>query len=75
MVPDFKASTPGHTVFKEGVRKHTWVVGWLPADDPKMVVAVYVHDTSTTSSHSSVYVMAQFLQRPEIQAYLHGEEE
>ncbi|MFT5197367.1 MAG: cell division protein FtsI/penicillin-binding protein 2 [Planctomycetota bacterium] len=58
--------------FIPGVRKHTWVVGWLPADDPKLIVAVYVHDTSTTSSHSSVYVMAQFLQHPTIKAYLKG---
>ena len=56
--------------FVPGTRKHTWVVGWLPADNPKLVVAAFVHDTSTTSSHSSVYLMSQFLRRPEIQAYL-----
>ncbi len=57
-----------------GVRKHTWVVGWLPAENPKLVVAAFVHDTSTTSSHSSAYLMSQFLKRPEIQAYLEAGE-
>ncbi|MCA9000696.1 MAG: hypothetical protein KDB61_02150 [Planctomycetes bacterium] len=56
--------------FIKGVRKHTWVVGWLPADDPKVVVAAFVHDTATTSTHSSVYVMAQFLHSEAVQKYL-----
>ncbi|MCP5021067.1 MAG: hypothetical protein GY930_04750, partial [bacterium] len=56
--------------YEKGVRKHTWVVGWLPAENPKLVVAAFVHDTSTTSTHSSAYLMSQFLTRPEIQAYL-----
>ncbi len=58
------------TGYGEGVRKHTWVVGWIPAENPKLVVAAFVHDTGTTSGHSSVYLMSQFLRRPEIQAYL-----
>ncbi|MEZ5975220.1 MAG: penicillin-binding transpeptidase domain-containing protein [Planctomycetota bacterium] len=48
----------------EGVRKHTWVAGWLPAGDPKFIVVVYIHDTATTSSHGAVYVMSQFLRDP-----------
>ena len=58
----------------EGSRKHTWVVGWLPAEDPKMVCVVYVHDTATTSSHGAVYLMAQFLSEPAVQAYLGSKE-
>ena len=37
------------------------MAGWFPADDPVAVVVVYVHDTSTTSSHVATYVMSQFL--------------
>lgn len=72
MVPDpaWSPSSGRPLKFVEGTRKHTWVVGWLPENDPKLVVVAFVHDTSTTSSHSAVYVMAQFLTTPAIQAYL-----
>ena len=71
--PDYKHWNPDTTpepTWIKGVRKHTWVVGWLPAEDPQVVCVVYVHDTATTSSHGAVYVMAQFLQEPAVQAYL-----
>ncbi len=49
-----------------GTRKHTWVAGWFPAEEPRFVVVVYLHDTSATASHSAVYVASQFLRRPEV---------
>ncbi len=75
-VPNWKTYNPRSGMepeWVEGTRKHTWVCGWLPAENPKMVVVVYVHDTATTSSHSSVYVAAQILQHPAVQAYLREE--
>ncbi|MEE8468558.1 MAG: penicillin-binding transpeptidase domain-containing protein, partial [Planctomycetota bacterium] len=47
--------------WKPGERKHGWVAGWFPAEDPVAVAVVYVHDTSTTSSHVATHVMSQFL--------------
>ena len=47
--------------WEEGMRKHGWVAGWFPADKPEAIVVVYVHDTSTTSSHVATHVMRQFL--------------
>jgi len=47
--------------WKSGERKHGWVAGWFPAEDPVAVAVVYVHDTSTTSSYVATYVMSQFL--------------
>ncbi|HRV80463.1 MAG TPA: penicillin-binding transpeptidase domain-containing protein [Planctomycetota bacterium] len=74
-VPDFNQfnlASGGEGVWHNGVRKHTWVAGWFPAEDPKVVVVAYIHDTSTTSSHGAVYVMAQFLRHPAVRAYLEG---
>lgn len=51
----------------EGMRKHTWVAGWFPAEAPRYVLVVYVHDTATTSSHSAVFVASQFLREPAVQ--------
>jgi penicillin-binding protein 2 len=52
------------------VRKHTWVAGFFPADKPRAVVVVYLHDTSRTSSHTAVYVTAQFLQTEAVKHWL-----
>lgn len=52
------------------VRKHTWLAGWLPADDPQLVFTVFVHDTSATSSHSSAHVAMQILQHEAVGRYL-----
>lgn len=52
------------------MRKHTWIAGWFPADDPKAVLVVYLHDVSETSSHTAVWVARQFLQTPEVAAFL-----
>lgn len=51
-------------------RKHTWFAGWFPADNPKAVLIVYLHDVAETSSHTSVHVAQQFLESPEVQAFV-----
>lgn len=56
--------------YRKGTRKHTWVAGWFPAENPRYVLVVYLHDTSATASHSAVYVARQFLQRPEVKALM-----
>jgi len=43
------------------LRKHTWVAGFFPAESPKAILVVYLHDVSETSSHTATYVAAQFL--------------
>jgi cell division protein FtsI/penicillin-binding protein 2 len=53
-------------------RKHTWVAGWTPADDPRLIFVVYLHDVGVTSTHSAVFVARQLLKRPEVRAYLAG---
>jgi cell division protein FtsI/penicillin-binding protein 2 len=52
------------------VRKHTWIAGWVPADEPRLVFVVFVHDTMTTSSHGAVYVAQALLIQPEVRAWL-----
>lgn len=52
------------------VRKHTWIAGWLPADDPQLVFAVYVHDTTATSGHSAGYVARDLLQKEAVVRWL-----
>ena len=58
---------------KRRVRKHTWVAGWFPPEDPVAVVVVFVDDTLVTSSHSSVWIARQFLRRPEVQQFVQRE--
>ncbi|MFT7487537.1 MAG: cell division protein FtsI/penicillin-binding protein 2, partial [Candidatus Paceibacteria bacterium] len=57
---------------KPQMRKHTWFVSFFPAENPTNVLVVYCHDIGVTSSHSSVYLAAQFLKSPEVQAYMQG---
>jgi cell division protein FtsI/penicillin-binding protein 2 len=52
------------------MRKHTWVAGWFPARDPKLVFSVYVHDTATTSGGGAVYLASQLLHSEAIGSYL-----
>ena len=52
------------------VRKHTWVAGWAPYEEPEFVVLVFVHDTSATSSHSAVYVAQEFLLQQEVRDWM-----
>lgn len=56
------------------VRKHTWLAGWFPAEEPRAVLVVYLHDTLATAGHSSIWVARQFLQRPEVRAWLAAQE-
>ena len=51
-------------------RKHTWVGGWVPAEDPRAVFVVFEHDTSATSSHGAIYLARQFLLQPEVLDWL-----
>jgi cell division protein FtsI/penicillin-binding protein 2 len=55
------------------LRKHTWIAGWFPADNPRAIVVVYLHDVSETSSHTAVYVAAQFLQCGAVRKFATGE--
>ena len=43
-------------------RKHTWVAGWFPADEPVAIVVVYLHNSTETASRTAVHVTAQLLQ-------------
>ncbi len=54
------------------MRKHTWFVGYFPAENPTQVIVVYCHDIGVTASRSAVHVAAQFLRSPEVQAYVRG---
>lgn len=54
------------------MRKHTWFVGFFPAEAPQAVVVVYLHDVGVTASHSAVHVAAQFLKSPPVQAWARG---
>ena len=56
------------------MRKHTWIAGWFPAEAPRAVFVVYVHDTSETSSHSAVYVARQLLASPAVKRWLEAQE-
>lgn len=55
------------------MRKHTWVAGWFPVDDPKAILVVYLHDVSKTASHTAVYVAAQFLRSAAVKRFVDGE--
>lgn len=54
----------------EGMRKHGWVAGWFPAEDPLAVAVVYVHNTTTTSRHVATHVMSRFLRSEALAAWL-----
>lgn len=56
----------GHVV----VRKHAWVAGWAPADEPELFFVVFEHDTTATSSHGAVYLARQLLRQLEVRAWL-----
>lgn len=79
---DYRPLEPeGHVglVVREGgqelpdLRKHTWLAGWFPAEDPRLVLVVYLHDVAFTSSHTAVHVASQMLRRPELRAALDAE--
>jgi penicillin-binding protein 2 len=51
------------------MRKHTWIAGWFPAEKPRAILVVYLHDVSETATRSSVYVAAQFLQQAAVRRF------
>ncbi len=52
------------------VRKHTWLIGYFPAEAPRYALVVFCHDTLQTASHTSVWIARQFLQREEVRGFL-----
>jgi cell division protein FtsI/penicillin-binding protein 2 len=52
------------------MRKHTWIAGWFPAEDPQAVLVVYLHDVSETSSHTAVWIARQLLRSEAVRAWL-----
>lgn len=54
-------------------RKHTWFAGWFPAEEPRYVLIVFCHDIMVTASHSTIWIARDFLDRPEVRAYLERE--
>ncbi|MCC6408303.1 MAG: hypothetical protein IT453_14155 [Planctomycetes bacterium] len=68
---DYKALPKGASADGSNkVRKHTWIGGWLPAEDPKLVFVVFEFDTLATASHGAVWLTQEFLQRDEVRAWL-----
>jgi cell division protein FtsI/penicillin-binding protein 2 len=52
------------------VRKHAWVAGWLPAEQPRVVFVVFCADTHKTSSHSVVWIARQLLRDAEVRKWI-----
>lgn len=50
--------------WEKGDRKHAWLAGYFPAEDPRFVLVVYCHDTTTTSSHIATHIARQLLTHP-----------
>jgi penicillin-binding protein 2 len=57
------------------MRKHAWIAGWFPEEQPRAVVVVYLHDTSETSSRTAVYVARQLLRTEAVRRYAQGTEQ
>lgn len=55
------------------MRKHAWFAGYFPAEAPRFVVILYVHDTATTASRITTYLASRFLQLPEVVEFLREE--
>lgn len=51
-------------------RKHAWLAGWFPSDEPRYVLVVYCHNTSAGAGHTAAHVAHQFLTRPEIRSLM-----
>jgi len=61
---------PRYPAKRDRMRKHTWITGWFPVEDPRAVFVVYLHDVSETSSHTAVWIARQFLESPEVWGWL-----
>lgn len=70
MSPQIRAQLVYPAGSKPAMRKHTWVAGWTPAHDPRLIFVIYLHDIGVTSTYSSVFVARQLLERPEVRAFL-----
>lgn len=55
---------------EQRVRKHAWVAGWLPAQQPRVVFVVFCADTHSTSSHSSVWLARQLLRDADVKRWI-----
>ncbi len=55
------------------VRKHTWLIGYFPAHEPRYVVVVFCHDTLQTASHSSIWLARQFLRTKAVREFVASE--
>ncbi|MBK7641716.1 MAG: hypothetical protein IPJ19_01480 [Planctomycetes bacterium] len=55
-------------------RKHAWISGWFPAENPRAIVVVYLHEVSETASKSAVWVTAQLLHEEAVKRYALGED-
>lgn len=64
-------SLPGQAGVRRG--KHTWLAGWAPAADPRLVFVVFLHDTVATASHSAAVVGRQLFEAPEVRQFLESE--
>lgn len=53
--------------------KHTWVAGWAPAEDPKVVFVFFVRRTTQTSGWTAVWLARQFFLQPEVREFLAAE--
>jgi cell division protein FtsI/penicillin-binding protein 2 len=52
------------------MRKHAWVAGWFPAEAPRAVLVVYLHDVAETSSHTAVFLAAEYLHTEAVKAFV-----
>ena len=71
----FTSDLGGTDVVERGQRKmikQTWVGGWFPVEEPKAILVVMLHDVTETSSHTSVYVAAQFLRSEAVKRFVAG---
>ena len=57
------------------IKKHAWLTGWFPPEDPVAIVTVFLDKTDLTSSHSATWVARQFLSTPEVRAWIRSQEE
>jgi cell division protein FtsI/penicillin-binding protein 2 len=55
-------------------RKHTWIAGWFPAEHPRAILVVYLHDTSETANKTAVWFAAQYLHQAAVQRFALGQE-
>ena len=68
----------GADMFRNGIElNHAWFVGYAPADDPKIVVAVmleFVRSTARVAARVASKMIERYLKRPTIQgAQLEGD--